>query len=159
MQHEEKEAQRLAKRRLERERGRREATADMSEEFSEGEKGDNISDLSTHGESTKPRLPRINSAESMELWASQQKGNKLYLVLIRYLLKHWSLGVCFLRACALSFLCNFLLGKSSYSLAHLLAPDLSIESVRTVMESIRSVLALYLFNISVCMQSSWSHTW
>jgi len=61
----------------------------MSEEFSEGEKGDIISDISTHGESTKPRLPRINSAESMELWASQQKGNKLYLVLIRYVIKLW----------------------------------------------------------------------
>ncbi|KAL1189130.1 Sucrose-phosphate synthase 1 [Cardamine amara subsp. amara] len=81
-QHEEKEAQRLAKRRLERERGRREATADMSEELSEGEKGDIISDISTHGESTKSRLPRINSTESMEIWANQQKGNKLYLVLI-----------------------------------------------------------------------------
>ncbi|CDY35815.1 BnaC09g37470D [Brassica napus] len=79
-QHEEKEAQRLAKRRLERERGRREATADMSEEFSEGEKVDLLSDVSTHG--TKSRLPRINSAESMEIWANQQKGNKLYLVLI-----------------------------------------------------------------------------
>lgn len=82
MQHEEKEAQRLAKRRLERERGRREATADMSEDFSEGEKGDIVSDIPTH--STKGRLPRINSAESMEIWANQQKGNKLYLVLIRY---------------------------------------------------------------------------
>ncbi|KAG2307094.1 hypothetical protein Bca52824_026842 [Brassica carinata] len=57
-QHEEKEAQRLAMRRLERERGRREATADMSEEFSEGEKGDLVIDVSTHG--TKARLPRIN---------------------------------------------------------------------------------------------------
>lgn len=93
VQHEEKEAQRLAKRRLERERGRREATADMSEEFSEGEKGDIVSDVSTHG--TKARLPRINSAESMEIWANQQKGNKLYLVLIRYVLKLCSLGLCF----------------------------------------------------------------
>ncbi|KAG2307095.1 hypothetical protein Bca52824_026843 [Brassica carinata] len=57
-QHEEKEAQRLAMRRLERERDRREATADMSEDFSEGEKGDLVSDVSTHG--TKARLPRIN---------------------------------------------------------------------------------------------------
>ncbi|RID73747.1 hypothetical protein BRARA_B00877 [Brassica rapa] len=79
-QHEEKEAQRLAKRRLERERGRREITDDMSEEFSEGEKGDIVSDVSTHG--IKSRLARINSAESMEIWANQQKGNKLYLVLI-----------------------------------------------------------------------------
>ncbi|KAK3436894.1 hypothetical protein EUGRSUZ_E03528 [Eucalyptus grandis] len=42
------EAQRKAKRRLERERGRREATADMSEDLSEGEKGDAVSDISTH---------------------------------------------------------------------------------------------------------------
>ncbi|XP_010520567.1 PREDICTED: sucrose-phosphate synthase 1 [Tarenaya hassleriana] len=88
-QHEEKEAQRLAKRRLEREKGRREATADMSEELSEGEKGDMVSDISAtagdasaHGESTKSRLPRISSVESMETWANQQKGKKLYLVLI-----------------------------------------------------------------------------
>lgn len=82
VQHEEKEAQRLTKRRLERERGRREITDAMSEEFSEGEKGDIVSDVSTHG--IKSRLARINSAESMEIWANQQKGNKLYLVLIRY---------------------------------------------------------------------------
>lgn len=99
VQHEEKEAQRLAKRRLERERGRREATADMSEEFSEGEKVDLLSDVSTHG--TKSRLPRINSAESMEIWANQQKGNKLYLVLIRFVLKN---SLCFP-------LFTFLLGK------------------------------------------------
>lgn len=84
----------------------------MSEEFSEGEKGDIISDISTHGESTKPRLPRINSAESMELWASQQKGNKLYLVLIRYVIKLWSLCLCFLRSYVLFFLCNFLIWLS-----------------------------------------------
>jgi len=76
----------------------------MSEEFSEGEKGDIISDISTHGESTKPRLPRINSAESMELWASQQKGNKLYLVLIRYVLKLWfSWRLLFTCVCSVLF--------------------------------------------------------
>lgn len=77
------EAQRLAKRRLERERGRREATADMSEDLSEGEKGDVVSDVSAHGgESNRGRLPRISSADAMETWASQQKGKKLYIVLI-----------------------------------------------------------------------------
>ncbi|XP_052199279.1 probable sucrose-phosphate synthase 1 [Diospyros lotus] len=76
------EAQRMAKRRLERERGRREATADMSEDLSEGEKGDTVSDLSAHGDSNRGRLPRISSAETMEAWASQQKGKKLYIVLI-----------------------------------------------------------------------------
>nr|QHZ00908.1 sucrose phosphate synthase 1 [Paeonia lactiflora] len=76
------EAQRMAKRRLERERGRREATADMSEDLSEGEKGDTISDISAHGDSTRGRLPRISSVDVMETWASQQKEKKLYIVLI-----------------------------------------------------------------------------
>ncbi|XP_057459551.1 probable sucrose-phosphate synthase 1 [Actinidia eriantha] len=76
------EAQRMAKRRLERERGRREATADMSEDLSEGEKGDTVSDLSAHGESNRGRLPRISSVETMEAWVSQQKGKRLYIVLI-----------------------------------------------------------------------------
>ena len=38
------EAKRIAKRRLERDRGRREAIADMSEDLSKGEKGDTVSD-------------------------------------------------------------------------------------------------------------------
>ncbi|KAL2243638.1 probable sucrose-phosphate synthase 1 [Sesamum indicum] len=76
------EAQRNAKRRLERERGRREAVADMSEDLSEGEKGDVVGDLSAHGESNKGRLPRISSVDTMEAWASQQKGKKLYIILI-----------------------------------------------------------------------------
>ncbi|KAL6974104.1 putative protein serine/threonine kinase, partial [Sarracenia purpurea var. burkii] len=76
------EAQRSAKRRLERERGRREATADMSEDLSEGEKGDTISELSAHGESNRGRLSRISSVETMETWVNQQKGKKLYIVLI-----------------------------------------------------------------------------
>ncbi|TQD95835.1 hypothetical protein C1H46_018577 [Malus baccata] len=73
------EAQRMAKRRLERERGRREATADMSEDLSEGEKGDTVSDISSHGDSHRGRLPRINSVDAMETWISQQKGKKLYI--------------------------------------------------------------------------------
>lgn len=79
---ENEDAQRKAKRRMERERGRREATADMSEDLSEGERGDNATDLSAHGDSNRGRLPRISSVETMEAWASQQKGKKLYLVLI-----------------------------------------------------------------------------
>ncbi|WCJ29991.1 Sucrose-phosphate synthase [Euphorbia peplus] len=76
-------ANRNAKRRLEREKGRREATADMSEDLSEGEKGDTPVDASAHGgDSTRGRLPRINSADAMDLWISQQKGKKLYIVLI-----------------------------------------------------------------------------
>jgi len=83
IQLENEEAQRKAKRRMERERGRKEATADMSEDLSEGEKGDTAPDVSVHGDSSRGRLPRINSVETMEAWASQQKGKKLYLVLIR----------------------------------------------------------------------------
>ena len=74
----------MAKRHVERERARREATADMSEDLSEGEKGDTVSDISAHGDSTRGRLPRISSVDTMEAWANQQKGKKLYIVLIRY---------------------------------------------------------------------------
>lgn len=75
---EEKESQRLSKRHMEREKGRREAVADMSEDLSEGEKGD----MSAHGESTRGRLPRISSVDTMEAFANQQKGKKMYIVLI-----------------------------------------------------------------------------
>ncbi|XP_026660236.2 probable sucrose-phosphate synthase 1 [Phoenix dactylifera] len=76
------EALRMSKRRLERERGRRDATADMSEDLSEGEKGEIVSDLSTHGDSTRGRLPRISSVDAMEAWSNQLKDKKLYIVLI-----------------------------------------------------------------------------
>lgn len=56
----------------------------MSEDLSEGEKGDVVSDMSSHGESTRGRLPRISSVEAMEAWATQQKEKKLYIVLVRY---------------------------------------------------------------------------
>ena len=78
----------MAKRRLERERGRREAVADMSEDLSEGEKGDTVGDFLAHGESNRGRLPRISSVETMEAWASQQKEKKWYIVLIRYRSSH-----------------------------------------------------------------------
>ena len=83
----------MAKRRLERERGRREATADMSEDLSEGEKGDTVSDLLVHGESNRGRLPRISSVETMEAWVSQHKGKKLYIVLIRHEFEFHSFGM------------------------------------------------------------------
>ncbi|KAL3535914.1 hypothetical protein ACH5RR_004375 [Cinchona calisaya] len=76
------QAQRMTKRHLERERGRREAVVDMSEDLSEGEKGDAVSDFSAHGESNRGRLSKISSVETMEAWASQQKEKKLYIVLI-----------------------------------------------------------------------------
>lgn len=76
------EAQRMSKRRLERERARRDATADMSEDLSEGEKGDVVGDLSSHGDSVRGRMPRISSVEAIESWASHYKDKKLYIVLI-----------------------------------------------------------------------------
>ncbi|GMP94492.1 hypothetical protein CsSME_00043939 [Camellia sinensis var. sinensis] len=76
------EAQHSAKKRLEREKARREATADMSEDLSEGEKGDVVGDMSAHGGSTRGRMPRISSVDAMENWANQHKEKKLYIVLI-----------------------------------------------------------------------------
>ncbi|XP_022133063.1 probable sucrose-phosphate synthase 1 isoform X2 [Momordica charantia] len=76
------EAQRIAKRHLERERGRREVTAEMSEDLSEGERGDVPSDLSLHGDSIRDKVPRVGSVDTMESWAIQHKDKKLYIVLI-----------------------------------------------------------------------------
>ena len=73
----------MAKRRLEHERGRREAAADMSEDLSEGEKVDIVSDLSVHSDSTRGKLRRISSVDMLENWAGQFKEKKLYIVLIR----------------------------------------------------------------------------
>ncbi|KAL8135822.1 hypothetical protein AgCh_010436 [Apium graveolens] len=58
---------------MEREKGRKEAVADMSEYLSEGEKG----------ESTRGRLPIISYDDTMEAFANQQKEKKMYIVLIR----------------------------------------------------------------------------
>lgn len=72
---------------MEIERGRREATADMSEDLSEGEKGDAAgADLSTHGDgsSRAGRMARISSIDAIDAWANQHKDKKLYIVLIRY---------------------------------------------------------------------------
>lgn len=93
------DAQRLAKRRIEREQGRNDAADDLSE-LSEGEKeikGDgnsttsitttnnnNVSDqsLSLKAEHS---IPRINS--DMQIWSDQDnKSRHLYIILIRFLL-------------------------------------------------------------------------
>lgn len=85
MQLDEKQTQRLSKRQMEREKGLREAVADMSEDLSEGEKGDAVSDISAHGESsTRGRFSRISSVDTMESFVNQQKGKKMYIVLVRY---------------------------------------------------------------------------
>ena len=71
------DAQRLAKRRLEREQGRNDAANDLSE-LSEGEKEKGDANTS---ESVK-EVPRINS--EMQLWSDDNKSRNLYIVLIRY---------------------------------------------------------------------------
>nr|AAR16190.1 sucrose-phosphate synthase [Bambusa oldhamii] len=76
------EASRLSKQHLEREKARRYAAADMSEDLSEGEKVENINESSIHDESTRRRMPRIGSTDAIEAWASQHKDKKLYIVLI-----------------------------------------------------------------------------
>ena len=83
LQIEGEEAQRQAKRHMERERGRREATADMSEDLSEGEKGDTVAEMSFGNDSLKKGMRRISSVDMMENWANTFKEKKLYLVLIR----------------------------------------------------------------------------
>ncbi|XP_027183087.1 probable sucrose-phosphate synthase 1 [Coffea eugenioides] len=79
---ESKEAQRLNKTHVERQKARWEATADMSEELSEGEKADMKSDLSAHGGSTRGRMSRVSSVDMMANLANQYKEKKLYIVLI-----------------------------------------------------------------------------
>ncbi|GMG98984.1 hypothetical protein Nepgr_000824 [Nepenthes gracilis] len=79
---EEELAQRNGKRHLQCDKGLREATTDMSEDLSEGEKGDTVGDLSGHSDSTRGRMPQNSSVDMMENWASQFKEKKLYIVLI-----------------------------------------------------------------------------
>lgn len=60
----------------------------MSEDLSEGEKGDMVGDMSSHGDSLRGggrmNMPRINSIDALDAWAIHQKEKKLYIVLIRH---------------------------------------------------------------------------
>lgn len=78
------EASRSSKKHLEREKARRDAAADFSEDLPDGAKGENINESSIHAESTRGRMPRIGSTDAIEVWANQHKDKKLYIVLIRY---------------------------------------------------------------------------
>ncbi|EEF40554.1 probable sucrose-phosphate synthase 4 [Ricinus communis] len=69
------DAQRLAKRRLEREQGRNDAAEDLSE-LSEGEKEKGDANIS---EAVKD-ISRINS--DMQIWSDDEKPRRLYIVLI-----------------------------------------------------------------------------
>lgn len=77
MQIEWDDAQRLARRRLEREQGRNDAADDLSE-LSEGEKEKGDTNLS---EPVK-NFSRINS--DMQIWSDEEKPRRLYIVLIRF---------------------------------------------------------------------------
>lgn len=55
----------------------------MSEDLSEGEKADMMSDLSAHGGNNRGRMSRVSSVDMMSTWANQYKEKKLYIVLIR----------------------------------------------------------------------------
>ncbi|VVB14033.1 unnamed protein product [Arabis nemorensis] len=78
-----KNAKRVAKRNLEREKARKEVTADMSEDFSEGEKADLPGEIQpTHSDNTKGKMSRISSVDVFENWFAQHKEEKLYIVLI-----------------------------------------------------------------------------
>jgi hypothetical protein len=73
MQFEKEEACRMLKRQPETEKTRADATADMSEDLFEGEKGEDAGDPSVaYGDSTTGSSPKTSSID------------KLYIVLIRY---------------------------------------------------------------------------
>ncbi|KAJ6840890.1 putative sucrose-phosphate synthase 2 [Iris pallida] len=71
--------QRLANRRWEREQGRRDATEDMSEDLSEGEKGDTVGEMA---QSETPRKKIQRNFSDLAVWSDDNKGKKLYIVLI-----------------------------------------------------------------------------
>lgn len=93
MQIETEESQRKAKKHLQRNAARLEATADMSEDLSEGEKADTMSDLSSLGGHNRGKMTRVTSVDIMANWAHQQKEKKFYIVLIRYSDCIWSIDV------------------------------------------------------------------
>lgn len=85
------EVQRVTNRRWEREQGRREATEDLSEDLSEGEKGDNIVEMV---QSETPRKKFQRQVSNLEVWSDDKKEKKLYIVLIRYDINSLALLFC-----------------------------------------------------------------
>ncbi|KAJ4846030.1 putative sucrose-phosphate synthase 3 [Turnera subulata] len=74
------QVQRLAVRRWEREQGLRDVTEDMSEDLSEGEKGDTLSEMVLGDTPPKKRFER--NLSNLEVWSDDKKEKKLYIVLI-----------------------------------------------------------------------------
>lgn len=81
----------MANRRWEREQGRKDVTEDMSEDLSEGEKGDAVVEI-VHSENPKKKFQRQNS--NLEVWSDDKKEKKLYIVLIRYGYIYMSKNLC-----------------------------------------------------------------
>nr|DAD23989.1 TPA_asm: hypothetical protein HUJ06_025452 [Nelumbo nucifera] len=73
------EFQRLTNRRWEREQGRMDATEDLSEDLSEGEKGDTVGEMI---QSEAPMKKYQRNFSNLEVWSDDNKGKKLYIVLI-----------------------------------------------------------------------------
>ncbi|XP_075516423.1 LOW QUALITY PROTEIN: putative sucrose-phosphate synthase 2 [Primulina tabacum] len=71
--------QRVANRRWELEQGRKDVTEDMSEDLSEGEKGDGLGEPITLG---SPRKKFQRNFSNIEDWSDSNKEKKLYIVLI-----------------------------------------------------------------------------
>lgn len=74
----------MSKQRLEFEKARQYAAIDLSEDLSEGEKGETNNEPSIHDEGMRTRMPRIGSTDAIETWENQYKDKKLYIILIRY---------------------------------------------------------------------------
>ncbi|KAF6166354.1 hypothetical protein GIB67_034905 [Kingdonia uniflora] len=73
------DTQRSVHRRWEREQGRRDATEDMSEDLSEGERIDSVGEMV---QSETPRQKFQRNFSNLEVWSDDNKGKKLYIVLI-----------------------------------------------------------------------------
>ncbi|KAL2530956.1 putative sucrose-phosphate synthase 3 [Forsythia ovata] len=72
------DCQRLVNRRWERELGRKDVTEDMSEDLSEGEKGDGLGEIGIDS----PRKKIQRNFSNVEVWSDNKKEKKLYIVLI-----------------------------------------------------------------------------
>ncbi|KAK1575760.1 hypothetical protein Q3G72_008085 [Acer saccharum] len=73
------DSQRVAYRRWEREQGRKDVTEDMSEDLSEGEKGDGVAEMV---QCETPRKTFQRNLSNLEVWSDDKKEKKLYIVLI-----------------------------------------------------------------------------
>lgn len=77
--------QRMSARQKEQEQVRREATEDLAEDLSEGEKGDTVGELASYG---TPKKKFQRNFSDLTVWSDDNKEKKLYIVLIRsYILK------------------------------------------------------------------------